>query len=179
MSKENTKKEKVEVPEMECNQKVEEPKIMNVTMATVDENETDYKDLYLRTLADMDNLRKNTNKRISEIYSTANEKLVVEMLPYLDALDLAIYHHENNEIEKTGYEVLRKQLTDILARFGVKEIEIVPNELFDADKMNAIMVISSGSLAQHGAVANVAKKGYTLNDKVIRYADVVIYDSAA
>lgn len=172
---ENTKKEKVEVPEMECasnetvNSSVSEPK----------KEEPDFKDLYLRTLADMDNLRKNTNKRISEIYSSANEKLVVEMLPYLDALDLAIYHHENNEVEKIGYEVLRKQLTDILARFGVKEINIVPNELFDADKMNAIMVISSGSLAQHGAVANVAKKGYMLNDKVIRYADVVIYDSAA
>ena len=172
---ENTKKEKVEVPEMECasnetvNSSVSEPK----------KEEPDFKDLYLRTLADMDNLRKNTNKRISEIYSTANEKLVVEMLPYLDALDLAIYHHQNDNTEKSSYEVLRKQLTDILARFGVKEMDIEHNDQFDADKMNAIMTISSGSLAQHGAVANVTKKGYMLNDKVIRYADVIVYDSAA
>lgn len=174
------KKEHADAGQMEqqTSQTIEQ-NVNNNSVEQPQEEGPNYKDLYLRTLADMDNLRKNTNKRISEIYSTANEKLVVEMLPYLDALDLAIYHHQNDGNEKASYEVLRKQLVDILARFGVKEMEIVHNDQFDADRMNAIMTISSGSLAQHGAVANVTKKGYMLNDKVIRYADVIVYDSAA
>ena len=55
----------------ENTQKMEETKVMNVSMADVRENEPEYKDLYLRTLADMDNLRKNTTKRINDIYKTA------------------------------------------------------------------------------------------------------------
>lgn len=156
--------------------KVEEPKVMNVTMATVDENETNYKDLYIHTLADMDNLRKNTAKQISNAYLMANEKLIKEMIPYLDSLDLAISHHANEK--NNGYEVLRKQLLDILAKFGVKEIEILAVEPFDDSKMNAIMTMTTKDKNLHNKVYDVTKKGYTLNGNVLRYADVVVYSAA-
>ena len=157
--------------------KVEEPKVMNVTMETVDENETNYKDLYIRTLADMDNLRKNTAKQISNAYLMANEKLIKEMLPYLDSLDLAISHHSNDE-KNSGYEVLRKQLLDILAKFGVKEIEIKAAEQFDESRMNAIMSMPTQEDELRNTVYDVTKKGYTLNGNVLRYADVVVYSAA-
>ena len=60
----------------ENTQKMEESKVMNVSMVAMSENEPEYKDLYLRTLADMDNLRKNTTKKINDIYKTANGKLI-------------------------------------------------------------------------------------------------------
>ena len=157
--------------------KVEEPKVMNVTMATVDENETNYKDLYIRTLADMDNLRKNTAKQISNAYLMANEKLIKEMLPYLDSLDLAISHHSNDE-KNSGYEVLRKQLLDTLAKFGVKEIEIKAAEQFDESRMNAIMSMPTQEDKLRNTVCGVTKRGYTLNGNVLRYADVVVYSAA-
>lgn len=56
----------------ENTQKMEESKVVNVPMADVRENEPEYKDLYLRTLADMDNLRKNTTKKINDIYDIKN-----------------------------------------------------------------------------------------------------------
>ena len=56
----------------ENTQKMEETKVMNVSMVDVRENEPEYKDLYLRTLADMDNLRKNTTKKINDIYDIKN-----------------------------------------------------------------------------------------------------------
>lgn len=157
--------------------KVKEPKVMNVTMETVDENETNYKDLYIRTLADMDNLRKNTAKQISNAYLMANEKLIKEMLPYLDSLDLAISHHSNDE-KNNGYEVLRKQLLDTLAKFGVKEIEIKAAEQFDESRMNAIMSMPTQEDELRNTVYDVTKKGYTLNGNVLRYADVVVYSAA-
>ena len=64
--------------------------------------------------------------------------MVLEILPYLDALDLAVEHNTNDN----GYAVLRKQLVDILARFGVKEIEINQDDQFDSDKMNAIRTMT-------------------------------------
>ena len=51
---------------------MEETKVMNVSMVDVRENEPEYKDLYLRTLADMDKLRKNTTKKINDIYDIKN-----------------------------------------------------------------------------------------------------------
>lgn len=56
----------------ENTQKMEETKVMNGSMVDVRENEPEYKDLYLRTLADMDNLRKNTTKKINDIYDIKN-----------------------------------------------------------------------------------------------------------
>ena len=56
----------------ENTQKMEETKVMNVSMVDVRENEPEYKDLYLRTLADMDKLRKNTTKKINDIYDIKN-----------------------------------------------------------------------------------------------------------
>ena len=68
-------------------QKIEEPKVTSVSMEAANEKEIDYKDLYLRTLADMDNLRKNTTKKINDIYKMANDKLIKELLPFIDSLN--------------------------------------------------------------------------------------------
>ena len=162
----------------ENTQKMEEPKVMNVSMVDVSENEPEYKDLYLRTLADMDNLRKNTTKRINEIYKTANDKLIKELLPFADSLNLAV-NNENIKLDEEtyskGYEVLKKQFENILSKFGLKEIEVYENDDFDESIMNAVAIALTVNKELDNKVCDITKKGYTLNDVVIRYADVVVY----
>ena len=91
------------------------------TQTTVITEEVDYKDKYVRLLADMDNLRKNSAKQISSAATLANEKMVKEMLPCIDAMDIAVKNAVDGD---NGYEMLRKQLLDILAKFGVQIIEV-------------------------------------------------------
>jgi len=162
----------------ENTEKVEEPKVMNVSMTTADENEIDYKDLYLRTLADMDNLRKNTTKKINNIYKMANDKLIKELLPFVDSLNLAV-NNENVKLDEEtysqGYEVLKKQFENILSKFGLKEIEVHENNDFDESIMNAVAIAPTGNKELNNKVCDITKKGYTLNDVVIRYTDVVVY----
>ena len=157
---------------------MEESKVMNVSMVDVSENEPEYKDLYLRTLADMDNLRKNTTKRINEIYKTANDKLIKELLPFADSLNLAV-NNENIKLDEEtyskGYEVLKKQFENILSKFGLKEIEVYENDDFDESIMNAVAIALTVNKELDNKVCDVTKKGYTLNDVVIRYTDVVVY----
>ena len=157
---------------------MEETKVMNVYMVDVRENEPEYKDLYLRTLADMDNLRKNTTKKINEIYKTANDKLIKELLPFADSLNLAV-NNENIKLDvetySKGYEVLKKQFENILSKFGLKEIEVYENDDFDESIMNAIAIALTVNKELDNKVCDVTKKGYTLNDVVIRYTDVVVY----
>lgn len=146
------------------------------TQTTVITEEVDYKDKYVRLLADMDNLRKNSAKQISSAATLANEKMVKEMLPCIDAMDIAVKNAVDGD---NGYEMLRKQLLDILAKFGVQIIEVKENDAFDDAIMNAILAVPSQSSEQrHNTVSCVTKKGYTLNGNVIRYADVIVYSAA-
>ena len=162
----------------ENTQKMEETKVMNVPMVDVRENEPEYKDLYLRTLADMDNLRKNTTKKINDIYKMANDKLIKELLPFADSLNLAV-NNENIKLDEEtyskGYEVLKKQFENILSKFGLKEIEVYENDDFDESIMNAVAIALTVNKELDNKVCDVTKKGYTLNDVVIRYTDVVVY----
>ena len=157
---------------------MEETKVMNVSMADVRENEPEYKDLYLRTLADMDNLRKNTTKKINDIYKMANDKLIKELLSFADSLNLAV-NNENIKLDEEtyskGYEVLKKQFENILSKFGLKEIEVYENDDFDESIMNAVAIALTVNKELNNKVCDVTKKGYTLNDVVIRYTDVVVY----
>lgn len=157
---------------------MEDAKVMNVSIADVRENEPEYKDLYLRTLADMDNLRKNTTKKINDIYKMANDKLIKELLPFADSLNLAV-NNENIKLDEEtyskGYEVLKKQFEDILSKFGLKEIEVYENDDFDESIMNAVAIALTVNKELNNKVCDVTKKGYTLNDVVIRYTDVVVY----
>jgi molecular chaperone GrpE len=154
----------------------QENKVEQDEQTTVTVENVDYKDKYIRLLADVDNIRKNTAKQISNAYLMANEELIKEILPYLDSLDLAINHSRDGQ--NNGYEVLRKQLLDILANFGVKEIEIKAVEQFDETKMNAIMSMPAQHENLHNKVKDVVKKGYMLNGNIIRYADVIVYNAA-
>lgn len=150
----------------------EEPKIMNVQTSTVNPDEVDYQDRYVRLLADMDNMRRHSAKQIANASTQANEKMIKEILPFLDSMDLAVY---NCEEPQNDYEVLLKQLLDILAKFGLEEIKIEPLETpFNDEVMNAVMLEPTPREELHHLVYKVLKKGYTLNGVVIRHANVTV-----
>lgn len=142
------------------------------------DQEIDYKDKYFRLLADIENIRKNSAKQISNAYTMANEKLLKEMLPYIDALDLAINNVKdttNQETLESGLVCLKKQLTDILAKFGFQEIKINVGDKFNVDIMDAIMIMPTEKEEDHDKVYDIMNKGYTLNGNIIRHANVIVY----
>ena len=130
----------------------------------------DYKDKYIRLLADMDNLRKHTAEQVATASNVANEKLIKDLLPFLDSLDNSI------PALKHDGEVLRKEIHNILSKVGLEEIYVAPeSSLFNDKYMNAIMIIPTHKITLNHVVSTVMRKGYKINDTVIRYTEVAVY----
>ena len=133
-------------------------------------------DQYLRLQAEFDNYRKRTLKEKMELTKSAGESILVNILPVIDdferalkAMDIAT---EVAPVEE-GVDLIYKRFSDFVKNNGVKEIEAMEQEL-DTDLHEAITKIPAPVDELKGKVVDVIQKGYTLNDKVIRYAKVVI-----
>jgi len=134
------------------------------------------KDQYLRLFAEFDNFKKRTAKERFDIFKTANSEVIIALLPVLDDFERAIKEIEksqDNELFK-GVFLIQNKLIETLRAKGLKAIEIKPGDEFDTDKMEAITQIPAPSDDLKGKVVDVVETGYALNDKVIRYAKVVI-----
>lgn len=134
------------------------------------------KDQYLRLFAEFDNYKKRTTKERFEIFKTANSEVITALLPVLDDFERA-----SKEIEKSvdqelfkGISLIQHKLIETLRGKGLKPVEINAGDEFDTDKMEAITQIPAPSDDLKGKVVDVVETGYALNDKVIRYAKVVI-----
>lgn len=133
-------------------------------------------DQYLRLQAEFDNYRKRTLKEKMELTKSAGESILMNILPLIDDFDRALAAMENaKEIEsvKEGVSLIYKRFNDFIGQNGVKEIE-AKNNSFDTDLHEAITKIPAPSEDMKGKVVDVIQKGYTLNDKVIRFAKVVV-----
>ncbi len=135
------------------------------------ENElADMKDKFLRLQAEFMNYKKRNQKISSDMYQAGKEDAILAILPVADTFDRAIGMC-GNEIELEGYQKISKQLNEILANLGVKEIE-AEGKLFDYNFQEAVSQIEMEGKESNLVVA-VTQKGYTINDKVLRYAKVV------
>lgn len=133
-------------------------------------------DKYLRLFAEFDNFKRRTQKERIELLQTAGKDVVVSLLPVLDDFERAIKATENTaEISavREGIILVQTKLKSILTQKGLKEIESI-NTDFDTDKHEAITNIPAPSDEMKGKVIDELEKGYTLNDKVIRFAKVVV-----
>ena len=129
-------------------------------------------DRLLRTAADFDNYKKRAAREREEYVRLVNERLVKELLPILDDLEralAAVREHEEATVEE-GVRLVHRSLASLLERNGVKEIET--NGKFDPHVHEALL--SQPSEAEEGSVIDVVQKGYTLGDRVVRPARVVI-----
>ena len=134
------------------------------------------KDKYLRMAAEYDNYRKRTAKEVFDIRQTASKDLMVSLLEVLDDIDRAEIQINESE-EKShfidGVQLIFNKFRKILEQRGLKQIETMYTH-FDVEKDEAIseMVVEDEKLK--GKVVAEVQKGYLLNDKLIRYAKVVV-----
>lgn len=134
------------------------------------------KDKYLRLSAEFDNYRKRTLKEKAELILNGGEKSLGSILPVVDDFERAIRTMETatdvNAV-KEGVELIYNKFMAVLAQNGVKVIETKDQPL-DTDFHEAIAVIPAPSEAQKGKILDCVQTGYTLNDKVLRHAKVVV-----
>jgi len=129
-------------------------------------------DRWKRTAADFENYKKRAARERDEYVTYANERLVVDLLPILDDLERALQaaaEHEEAQLEE-GVELVHRSLAALLRRQGVKEIDTEGR--FDPHVHEALL--AQPSEADEGSVIDVIQKGYTLGDRVVRPARVVI-----
>jgi molecular chaperone GrpE len=133
-------------------------------------------DKFLRLFAEFDNYKRRTQKERVELLQTAGKDVVISLLPVLDDFERALKATETaTEVSsiREGVMLVQTKLKSILGQKGLKEIESV-NNVFDTDLHEAITKIPSPSEDLKGKVVDELEKGYTLNDKVIRFAKVVV-----
>ncbi len=133
-------------------------------------------DKYLRLFAEFDNYKRRTQKERIELLQTAGKDVVVSLLPVLDDFDRALKATENaTEVNaiREGIMLVQTKLKSILTQKGLKEVESL-HTLFDTDIHEAITKIPAPTDDLKGKVVDELEKGYTLNDKVIRFAKVVV-----
>jgi molecular chaperone GrpE len=129
-------------------------------------------DGWKRTAADFDNFRKRAAREREEYVRLANERLVAELLPVLDDLERALQaaaEHEEARLEE-GVQLVHRSLAALLERQGVKEIPT--DGRFDPHVHEALL--AQPSEADEGSVIDVIQKGYTLGERVVRPARVVV-----
>lgn len=134
------------------------------------------KDKYLRLAAEFDNYRKRTIKEKAELILNGGEKSISSILPVIDDFERAIKTMETAKdvsAVKEGVELIYNKFMAVLAQNGVKVIETKDQPL-DTDYHEAIAVIPAPSEEQKGKILDCVQTGYTLNDKVIRHAKVVV-----
>jgi len=134
-----------------------------------------YKERWVRLAAEFDNYKKRTGREFTALVKNAGESLITELLPILDNMDRALQAPQTSEETRSfaqGFEMIRQQFLEKLEKAGMKEIA-ADGETFDPTRHEAVMAVES---EDHPAdtVINVVEKGYTLGEKVLRAAKVIV-----
>jgi len=131
------------------------------------------KNKFLRALADLDNYKKRVNLEKDELIRYSNELLVKELLPAIDGFAKAIDFAKktNNDDLMKGIALIKKQIEDAISKFGVKEIEAV-GKPYDPSLHEAILMKESEKAP--GIILEEMQKGYTMHERLIRPAMVIV-----
>lgn len=181
MSKDNIENNTEEQEEMTSeNQNTEETNSNEeVELSELEKKEIEYRELndkYIRLFSEFDNYRKRTAKEKLDLIATAGGDIIKEMLPILDDFERAM--STNQEVQdidaiKEGFTLIHNKLIHNLTNKGLKPMDSMHEE-FDVNKHEALTQIPAPSEDLKGKVVDVIEKGYVLNDKVIRFAKVVV-----
>jgi molecular chaperone GrpE len=137
----------------------------------------EYLDRLQRLQADMENLQKITKRQVDTVTKQASERLLLKLLPILDALHQAAkMAHEGNSLPPeeiaVGLNMLKKQLLDVLKGEGLEEIPAL-GQLLDPDRHEVVSSVETDEVPENTVVEEV-RKGYLLNGRVIRPSLVVV-----
>ena len=133
-------------------------------------------DKYLRLSAEFDNYRKRTLKEKMELTKNAGEQILSGILPVVDNFERALASMEKSDdmqAIREGVKLIYNSFKEFLTQNGVTEIDCV-NNTFDTDEHEAVTKIPAPSADLKGKVVDCIQKGYKLNDKVMRFAKVVV-----
>lgn len=137
----------------------------------------DAKDKYIRLYSEFENFRRRTAKEKLELIKTASEDVLKEIIPVVDDFERAFKasESENNAANvREGNLLVFNKLVKVLEGKGLQVMTDIIGKPFDADTQEAITQIPAPTEDMKGKVIDVLEKGYTLGDKVVRYAKVVI-----
>ena len=147
----------------------------DVELAKLREELTGQKDKYLRLYSEFDNFRRRTAKEKLDLIQSANEQLLKALLPVADDFDRAEKSFKDvSAKELEGFFLIQNKFRRVLEQHNVKVMEIKAGSEFNADFHEAITQIPAPDESLKGKIVDVVEKGYVLNDKVIRFAKVVV-----
>ena len=127
----------------------------------------------LRRAADLDNYRKRLTKETEDKIRYANQSVVKDFLPVMDNIEMSLMHAEEGSPLRQGIELTIKSFKDVLSRHGVVEVNSEIGTIFDPAVHEAIMMDNNPEF-ENNAITKKKKKGYLLNERVIRPAKVKV-----
>ena len=131
---------------------------------------------YLRLHAEFDNFRKRTLKEKSDLIKHGGERVLLDIISLVDDFEraLVILHEaDDKEAMLEGMDLIYGKFTNFLKQHGVSEIETI-GQPFDADRFEAVTTVPVPTESQKGMVIDCIMKGYSLNDKIIRFPKVIV-----
>lgn len=151
---------------------------MQAAIDKVQAEKQELQEKYLKLYAEFDNYRKRTQKEKLDIINSASESIVKSILPIIDDMERAAVYNQNEDAQLgtivEGEALILQKLLTTLKQKGVSVIN-TENEQFNTDFHEAVSVVPAAKDEDKGKILDVVEKGYKLNDKVIRFAKVVIY----
>lgn len=170
--------EEVSEPSSETKEefKSDEAEGLDVKVAETEKRLAEMTDKYLRLSAEFDNYRKRTLREKMELTRTASESVMRNILPVIDDFERAmksIAQGMDFDATKEGISLIYNKFKDFAKQNGIKEINAI-GDVFNTDLHEAITKIPAPSDDLKGKIIDVVQKGYSLNDKVIRFAKVVV-----
>lgn len=148
-------------------------------LSELEQKEIEIKELndkYLRLYSEFDNFRRRTQKEKLDLYKNAGEDIFKNLLPVMDDFERAQKSMEDSqdyESLKTGVDLIYNKLLTVFKSNGVEPMDAIEKE-FDSEVHEAVTQIPAPHKKLKGKIIDVVEKGYTLNEKVIRYAKVVV-----
>ena len=154
--------------------KMTKPELLEKIKELKEESKKNF-DLYLRSQADIENIKKRNKKDKEDWIRYSNETLIKEMLPVIDNLEKAISHSQNEnsfDALKEGVKLTLKGFIDTLVKSGLEEVK-AQGEPFDPSYHQAVSQQEDNNV-EVGVILEELQRGYTLNERLIRPAMVVI-----
>ena len=155
---------------------LDEKAVLEAKISDLEAVNEEINDRYLRLSAEFDNYRKRTLRERMEMTKTAAESVMLSILPVIDDFERAMHSIEMGmdfEATKNGILLIYNKFKDFNKQNGISEIEAV-GKVFNTDLHEALTKIPAPSEDMKGKIVDVIQKGYYLNEKVIRFAKVVV-----
>ncbi len=167
--KQNTQENKNESQQTNMSEKTEN------TQEILEKNLQEEKDKYIRLYAEFENFRKRTAKEKLDLFETASEKVIKNLLPILDDFERAIAEMKKNKEDELvkGVELIYNKFKKTLEKEGLKHIEVNQGDSFDPEVHEAIAQVPVEDEDMKNKIVDVIEKGYQLGNKNIRFPKVV------